>query len=124
VGVGRDGRPSAGSDFNRVVSFYPQSTTAGVIKESALELMDATSENYIGDMFGGKSPIRALIHDSILLEVPVTRAEEAISKLRAAMTRPIEEQPCPKEWRMGECLTIGVTVKQGSSWGAMRKVDR
>ena len=124
VGVGRDGRPSAGSDFNRVVSFYPQSTTAGVIKESALELMDAASENYIGDMFGGKSPIRALIHDSILLEVPVTRAEEAISKLRSAMTRPIEEQPCPKEWGMGEYLTIGVTVKQGSSWGAMRKVDR
>lgn len=124
VSVDRNGSPAPGSDFNRVVAFYPQSTTAGVIFESALELVDAASETYIGDMFGGRSPIRALIHDSILLEVPEKRSEEAIDKLYRAMTRPIEEQPCPEEWGMGDHLTIGVTVKVGESWGKMEKVGR
>jgi hypothetical protein len=73
-------------------------------------------------MFGGHSPIRGLIHDSILVEVPKARSEEAIHKIREAMTAPIKEQPCPKEWGMGEYLTIGVTVKVGPSWGKMEKV--
>lgn len=105
-----------GEDGKRCVAFFPQSTAAGIIKEAMLELFDRDHPNYIGEAFHGKTPLRAQIHDSLLLEVPGPRVEEVDEKVRMAMQRPIEEQPCPAEWGMGSHLTIGVAAKIGKNW--------
>ena len=105
-----------GEDGKRCVAFFPQSTAAGVINEAILELFDPDQESFIGEEFHGKTPLRAMIHDSLLLEVPAHRVEQVIEKLRLAMERPIEEQPLPPEWGIGSHLTIGVEVKVGKNW--------
>jgi DNA polymerase I-like protein with 3'-5' exonuclease and polymerase domains len=116
-----------GEDSKRVVAFYPQSTSAGVLKEAVLRLYDRENypHLYIGDMFDGDSPIRALIHDSILLEVPKEREAEAIEKVVASMSMPIMQQPNPPEWHAqhGTHLQIGVAVKAGYNWRDMYTVD-
>lgn len=117
------GKVSLGRDANRVVAFYPQSTAAGILKETCLRLMDPSRENYIGDAFHGQTPIRALIHDSILNEVPLEEQERVIRALYREMTRPILELPCPPEWGLGSHLSIGVAIKVGPTWGSMEEVD-
>lgn len=109
-------------DAKRAIAYYPQSTAAGVIKEAALRLMDPDGGNYIGELFNGRTPIRALVHDSILLEVPVQKRDFAIQCLVNEMTKPIMQQPLPVEWKMGSHLSIGVAVKSGFDWLKMEKV--
>lgn len=113
-----------GKDYNRVVAFYPQSTAAGVLYDSALRLADPNSQYYIGELSDFKSPFRALIHDEILTEIRDDKVEEAIFKMQGAMTLPILSQPCPKAWGIGEHLKIGVETKVGKNWGAMKKVNK
>jgi len=117
------GKVSLGRDANRVVAFYPQSTAAGILKEACLRLMDPGGANYIGDTFHGRTPIRALIHDSILCEVPLGEKDRVIRALYNEMTTPIKVLPCPKEWGLGPYLTIGVAIKVGPTWGSMEEID-
>lgn len=106
-----------GEDSKRAVAFYPQSTAAGIIKECMLRLFsDPSSPSYIGGAFHGRTPLRAPIHDSLLLEVPAAQVDRVIEKLVLEMTRPIVELPCPVEWNLGSHLSIGVEVKVGTNW--------
>lgn len=111
-----------GPDGKRCVAFYPQSTAAGVLAETALQLMDPESPYYIGDMYGGRTPIRALVHDDILLEVPEKRVDEALSKLVGAMEEPIEQQPLP--WNPSQLLVVRAEAKVGRDWGSLTTVPR
>lgn len=104
-----DGRP--GADHNKVVAYYPQSTAGGVLYEACLRLVDRESPYYIADMFYGASPLRALIHDSILGEVPVDKLKTYVERLVGSMSLPIPQ--------LGG-LQIGVDVKIGTSWGEMK----
>lgn len=116
-----------GEDSKRVVAFYPQSTSAGVLKEAVLRLFDPENhpDLYVGDVFFGDSPVRALIHDSVLLEVPKDKAEETIARVVKSMTMPIAQQPNPPEWHAqhGTHLSIDVAVKVGSNWADMHNYD-
>jgi len=115
-----------GADFNRVVAYYPQSTAAGIIYESALNMTDmADPDNIWGYYYEEdqpKTPIRALIHDSVLLEVLENSKDEVIEKVAKVMTRPVRQMPCPPEWGVGEYLTVGVAVKVGKNWAEMEEV--
>lgn len=108
-----------GEDAKRAVAFFPQSISAGVIYETMLELFDPETpypSSYIGDLYFSKTPLRAQVHDELLLEVPDSKVDQAVTAMRAAMTRPIEEQPCPPEWGMGLHLKLGVSIKVGQNW--------
>lgn len=98
---------SFGSDANKVVAYYPQSTAAGVIYEASLRLMEDAN---FAALFFGKTPIRALIHDSILCELPKNRAIDAYKALEREMTKPVKE--------LGG-LSFGIAVKVGENWGEM-----
>lgn len=111
----------AGSDANRVVAFKPQSTARGILTEAALELFDAESENYVGDFYYGETPLRAFIHDSGLYEVPIENEENLKERVVRAMTKPVVQLPCPKEWGFGEYLSIGVAAKRGFNWAPKSK---
>jgi DNA polymerase I-like protein with 3'-5' exonuclease and polymerase domains len=117
----KTGAMKLGADSKRVVAYYPQSIAAGIIKESALRLVEQ-GPYYIGDWFFGKTPIRALIHDSIVLEIPKNLLDRALEKIVGAMTMPNPQLPCPAEWRIGTHLSIGVAVKVGEDWKNMSKV--
>jgi hypothetical protein len=114
------GGASPGSDWNRVVAFYPQSTAAGNLYDCLLTLQDHSSPYFVGDMYHGATPLRAFIHDSILAEVPKSRVDEYCDKLHGAMTQPIKVQPLP--WNPTQYLTIDADIKVGSNWGAMEAI--
>jgi hypothetical protein len=116
---GQPFRISLGEDGKRVVAFYPQSTAAGVLKEAILRLFDPASPSYIGQAYFGETPLRAPIHDSLLLEIPDRVFDSVYEKVCREMLRPIVQQPCPAEWGLGEFLTIGVAAKVGRNWQAM-----
>lgn len=107
---------SQGEDSKRCVAYYPQSTAAGVVKEAALALVNPEDPGFIGDLYFGRTPIRALVHDSILVEVPDAKVEEARAKMTSVMERPIRQQPMDPSWGLGEFLQIGVEPKIGSDW--------
>lgn len=110
-------RLSRGSDANRAIADYPQSIAAGDLKEVELRLFaDHDSPSYIGDAYYGRTPLRAPIHDSLLLEVPPRQWDRVCEKVRLEMMRPIVEQPLPAEWGLGSHLTIGVAAKAGENW--------
>jgi hypothetical protein len=117
-----NGKVTLGGDAKRVIAFYPQSTAAGIIKEASIKLM-TPGPVYIGDAYHGRTPIRALIHDSILLELPLEGVGEVIRKVVQVMTAPIKVLPCPPEWNLGPYLSIGVSVKIGPTWGQMEEID-
>jgi hypothetical protein len=119
IAYDRNGRQQPGADWNKVVAFYPQSAAAGVLYDTALDLQDPASPNYIGDLFHGKTPLRALIHDSILLEVPETKLDTCLERLARSMMRPVRVQPLDPAWEMGEFLKIDVDVKVGPNWADM-----
>ena len=118
-------KQSLGHDAKRSVAFYPQSTAAGIIFEAILRLFgneETRTENYIGDAYYGQTPLRAQIHDSLLLEVPEDRLKDVLRKLVTEMRRPVVQLPCPPEWGIGTHLSIGVEVKVGKNW-APREED-
>lgn len=121
-----NGRPYAavaGPDSKRTLSFYPQSTAAGNLKEVCLSLFgEPDVPSYIGDAYYGRTPLRAPIHDSLLLEVPDRQVDRVLEHAFREMLRPVEEQPLPAEWNLGPYLTIGVEAKVGDNWDEMEKI--
>lgn len=108
-----------GEDAKRCVAYYPQSTAAGVIKEAALRATERGGPDYIGEAYFGRTPIRAIVHDSLLVESPLDRAEGLVEALVRNMTREIRELPCPPEWGLGAYLKLGVEAKVGKNWEEM-----
>jgi hypothetical protein len=108
-----------GEDAKRVLAFFPQSSAAGILKEVLLALFaypDAPS--YIGDAYFGRTPLRAPIHDSLLLELPRRAEDRVLEHVFREMLRPVEEMPLPAAWhaRYGAHLTVGVEAKCGVNW--------
>jgi len=119
INLSDSGTSWVGEDSKRVVAFYPQSSAAGVLTETCLELTNKNSEHYIGDYTNGATPIRALVHDSILAEVPEDKVDDYIEHVTAVMERPQQAFPLEPSWGIGEYLAIGADVKVGKSWGDM-----
>lgn len=115
---------SLGEDAKRAVAFYPQSTTRGKLTEAALPLFDPGEESpwYIGDAYYGQTPLRAPIHDSLLMEVPTGELDRVVEATFAAMRQPMRALPCPAAWGMGSGLVTGVDAKIGADWGSMSKL--
>lgn len=111
-----------GDDAKRAVAYPAQSSAAGIIRETSLWLYDPDQPNYIGDLFHGQTPLRAIIHDSFLNEVEDRVVDRLIERSCAEMTRMFEQFPLPAEWGLGEALQIGVEVKVGRDWAHMEKV--
>lgn len=115
---GRNYLVARGEDAKRAVAFFPQSTAAGILKECMLRLFTPGMPNYIGDAFYGKTPLRAPIHDALLLEVPDELVEEVLRKVVFEMTQPVLQLPMPVEWGLGPYLAIGVEAKVGRNWAS------
>ena len=106
-----------GEDSKRVIAFYPQSTAAGVLKRAMRNLFTRPDHpSYIGDQYYGRTPLRAPIHDSLLLEVPDRAWERVVERVAREMLRPILEQPLPAVWGLGSHLTVGIEAKAGRNW--------
>lgn len=111
-----------GEDAKRAIAFLPQSIARGVLTEAALDLFlppdhpEHRADRYIGDAYYGRTPLRAPIHDSLLLEVPTQAIDKVAERVFAAMLAGVEELPCPPEWGIGPYLTIGVDAKVGTDW--------
>jgi uracil-DNA glycosylase family 4 len=121
-----NGRPFKilyGEDSKRVIAFFPQSTAAGVLKEAMLRLFHPDAPSFIGDQFYGRTPLRAPIHDSLLLEIPARRFDYVASVVLGEMQRPILQQPLPPEWGRGSHLRVGVAAKTGLDWMHMEDLD-
>lgn len=116
----KKGKRGFGADSKRVIAYYPQSTAAGIIKEAALVAME---NELFASSFFGQSPIRALIHDSLLCEIEERHLEHAIALLAAIMTKPVQQLPCPPSWNLGAYLSVGVSIKVGPNWGEMKEVE-
>ncbi len=124
------GQPYAirlGEDAKRTSAFYPQSTLSGVLKEVLHRLFHRDSSSYIGDTYYGKTPLRAPIHDSLLLEVPVKVWDRVYETVCLEMLRPIPQQPMLGPLSvLGPYLTIGIAAKAsvvGGSWAEMTEVS-
>jgi uracil-DNA glycosylase family 4 len=114
---------SRGPDANRAIAFKPQSIAAGNLAEVEMRLFsDPESPSYIGDAYFGTTPLRAPIHDSLLLEVPMRQWDRVCERVFAEMQRPIQEQPLPAAWGMGEYLSIGIAAKAGQDWAATEEI--
>ena len=112
-----------GDDAKRSIAFGPQSIAAAVIKEAALRLFMPESESYIGEAFFGRTPLRAIVHDDLWLEVPDEALNWTMERVYREMTRPVRELPMPKEWGLGEWLSFGVEMKVGKDMGHLETVD-
>lgn len=113
-----------GNDGNRVIAFYPQSTAAGRLKEAQAYdegLFVPWSENYIGDVYFGRTPLCGPIHDSILLMVPNRCVDRVVEIVARVMQKPSTRLPIPVEWGWGPYLPIGVAAKAGRNWSP--KID-
>ena len=119
---GRSYAVEPGEDAKRAVAYFPQSIAAGIIRESSLILFDPENPDYVGDLFFGRTPLRAIIHDSFLNEVPDRKVDLLIERYWRVMTRLIDELPLPPEWNLGSHLQFGVEVKVGQDWQDMEKV--
>ena len=115
-----------GDDAKRAVAFFPQSTAAAILKEVMLRLFDPDSPAYIGDAYYGRTPFRAPIHDSLLLEIPIRVWDKVVEHVYREMLRPIPELsldwvPAADRQRlgMGTLLSIGVAGKAGMDWKHM-----
>ena len=102
-----------GDDAKRAVAFFPQSTAAGVIRRAGLRLFKPGSEHYIGDCWYGQTPLRAVIHDSFLLEVMEEKVDYVVQCLNAVMTEPVPEL---------NGLNFGCKVEVGKRWSEMHGV--
>lgn len=114
-----------GEDSKRVIALYPQSITAGKLKEAELALFHPASETYIGEIADGRTPLLHPIHDSLLLHMPDRMHEWAISIAIDVMRRPFPQMPCPPEWGIGSHIWTNVAVKVspvGGSWAQCEEI--
>ncbi len=111
----KQNRKIPGSDWNSVVSFYPQSTAGGVLYETCLRLMDPTHGYFVGEDYFGKTPLRALIHDEILGEVPFRKIDHYLECVQGSAGLPIPEL---------QNLTIHSSIKVGKDWGHMQPLSQ
>lgn len=118
---GQHFRIGLGEDGKRVLAFYPQSISAGILKEALLRLFaDPDSPSYIGSVYFGRTPLRAPIHDSMLLEIPLRAWDRTYETVCMEMQRPVLQQPLPAEWnRPGEYVAIGIAARAGTDWASM-----
>lgn len=118
--------PTLGEDAKRAIAFYPQSTARGVLTEACFPLFDRedpwSDRCDISTVYYGATPLRAPIHDSLLLEVPTRLVDHVIERVAIAMQRPVAALPCDPAWGEGDYLMIGVDGKIGPDWGLMEKV--
>ncbi len=120
---GRPFKVSLGGDGNRVVAFYPQSTSSGRLKEAELDLfLNPDDSDYIGDAYFGLTPLLGPIHDSLFLHVPNRAVDRVTEIVGRVMQRPSEYLPIPEEWGWGTHLSIGVEAKIGKNWADMEKI--
>lgn len=110
---------SYGEDAKRALAFYPQSIAAGDLKEAEIALFTPDSPSYIGDAYYGETPLRAPIHDSLLLEIPDRTWDSTVERVCMEMLRPMGTQPIPAEWEMGAFLTNNIAAKVGRDWEDM-----
>lgn len=125
VAKGKDGtlyHVTPGADSKRCIAFYPQSTAGAVLKEDMLTLFNPDSDDFIGDLYYGQTPLRAPIHDAILLEVPKANLDKAIETVARVMRSPIKQQPLDPDWGMGDYLTMDISLEVGKDWANMNKV--
>jgi uracil-DNA glycosylase family 4 len=118
-----------GEDAKRCVAFFPQSTASGILTEAMLRLFTPGSPSYIGEAFFGKTPLRAPIHDALLLEVPIRVWDQVLERVAVEMTRPVPELslawiPAGERERLGlgSHLAIGISVKCGTNWAEMETI--
>ena len=127
---GRPFQVQLGDDAKRAAAFFPQSAAAGILFEVMLALFVPGAPDDIHDAFYGRTPLRAPIHDSLLLEIPVRIEDRVVERVARAMRRPIAQLPIPPAWlddvpSLGTHLAIGVEAKAapvGRSWGEMEKI--
>jgi hypothetical protein len=121
------GRPYTiqwGGDSKRVIAYKPQSTAAGRLKAAEWVLFgDPDLPTYIGDAYFGRTPLRAPIHDSLVLEVPNRAWDRVVETVATVMQAPAPELPCPPAWGLGTHLRIGVAAKGGRTWGKQTMED-
>lgn len=110
---GVEWRRTPGMDANRVWAFLPQSTAAGIIKESMLKLFTSRFEE-------AGQYLRLLIHDELFLECPESLVDQVDSIVQEEMERPIIQMPLPEAYNMGSHLIIGTEGKRGKTWGSMK----
>ena len=114
----RKGKRDPGKDSKRVLAYGPQHIAAGCLYEASLRIAKKIKHCYYG-----KTPIRALIHDSILGEAEDRYKDYILPILKEEMTEPIKELPLDPSWGMGDYLSIGVAIKVGKNWADMEQVD-
>jgi DNA polymerase-1 len=102
----RTGEWKLGDEANKCLAFLPQSTAAGMLRETLLLVSEV--QRVLHPSFGMLVPI----HDAILLEVREGMREEVTAKVKEIMQRP---------WVELGGLSIPVDVKWGSSWGDMHR---
>lgn len=95
-------------DAKRCVAFLPQSSAAAFMKDTLLILW---KEHPWVRAF---MPANGSIHDSVCLDVPEARRDEAVELLGRVMTRAIPE--------MGG-LRVGAEVKSGKNWAPYDERD-
>lgn len=100
-----------GADANRIYCFLPQSTAAGIIKESMLRMW----ENHYHSC---GQYMRLLIHDEVMTECPEIIVDSVDAIMKTEMEAPISCMKLP--WDSANYLTIGTEAKSGSTWGTMK----
>lgn len=93
-----------GEEANEALAFLPQSSGAGMLRSTLLEL-DRNAPGFVLPLVS--------IHDSILFEVEVGQLEEGISYIRRVMERPFPEL---------DGLFCGCEIKVGKAWSEMEVV--
>lgn len=96
-----------GGEANKVLAFLPQSTAAGMLRESLIRVADLQRE--LGCFW-----MLVPIHDAILLEVREDQVVGVQARVKEVMER---------EWPELNGLSIKVDVKTGLNWGEMQDED-
>lgn len=108
--VGGSWERELGDDANKCLAFLPQSTAAGIIKDSMLRL-------YFNRFDEAGQYLRLQVHDSLLSEAPKQDIEKVKAVMKEEMERQIEVLPLPASYNLGTHLFIGTDSKTGYRWG-------
>lgn len=103
---------SFGEDAKRLISFFPQSTAAAIIKRAAKLVWYDYPD--VGQT------LRLLIHDEMFGEAKEGDIDHCLEVSRVVMEAPIPELPLDPTWELGEYVTVGSEAKVGRTWATMR----